>query len=117
MSSPCLDLMSARVVVYGGAFGTYVQGLDLTADDFGGDDLEGCNEILAVTRPDVIAGLHEGYFAVGCDVTETATFGAFATPLAEYGLADRAHELNVAAARIAREIGRASCRERVCQYV
>src|SRR3546814_10923576 len=67
-------------------------------------DLEGCNESLAVTRPDGIAGLHEGYFAVGCDVTETATFGAFATPLAEYGLADRAHELNVAAARIAREV-------------
>ena len=109
MESPFLDLVRERVVVYDGAFGTYVQGLDLTADDFGlpgrdAEELEGCNEVLALTRPDVIAGLHEGYFGVGCDVTETATFGAFATPLAEYGLADRVHELNVAAARIAREV-------------
>jgi len=104
MPSRFLDLIAERVVVYDGAFGTYVQGLDLTADDFGGEELEGCNEILALTRPDVIAGLHEGYFAVGCDVTETATFGAFATPLAEYGLADKAHEINVAAARIAKEV-------------
>ncbi|HEU5082265.1 MAG TPA: methionine synthase [Acidimicrobiales bacterium] len=109
MDSPFLDLVRERVVVYDGAFGTYVQSLDLTADDFALDgrdaeDLEGCNEVLAVTRPDVIAGLHEGYFAAGCDITETATFGAFATPLAEYGLADRAHELNVAAARIAKQV-------------
>ena len=105
MGSPFLDLVNERVVVYDGAFGTYVQTLDgLTADDFGGEEFEGCNEILAVTRPDVIAGLHETYFAVGCDVTETATFGAFAVPLAEYGIADRAHELNVAAARIAKEV-------------
>ena len=104
MDSPFLDLVRERVVVYDGAFGTYVQTLDLTADDFGGDDLDGCNELLAVTRPDVIAGLHEGYLGVGCDVTETATFGAFAVPLAEYGLADRSHELNVAAARIAKEV-------------
>src|SRR3546814_16881668 len=101
MSSPFLDLIAERVVVYDGAFGTYVQGLDLTADDFGGDDLEGCNEILAVTRPDVIAGLHEGYFAVGCDVTETATFGPFPTPPAEYRRAGRAHPPNVAAPPVA----------------
>ena len=104
MDSSFLDLVRERVVVYDGAFGTYVQTLDLTADDFGGDDLDGCNELLAVTRPDVIAGLHEGYLGVGCDVTETATFGAFAVPLAEYGLADRSHELNVAAARIAKDV-------------
>jgi 5-methyltetrahydrofolate--homocysteine methyltransferase len=104
MDSPFLDLVRERVVVYDGAFGTYVQTLDLTPDDFGGEDLDGCNELLAVTRPDVIAGLHEGYLGIGCDVTETATFGAFAVPLAEYGLADRSHEINVAAARIAREV-------------
>ncbi len=105
MDSPFLDLVNERVVVYDGAFGTYVQTLDgLTADDFGGDEFEGCNEILAVTRPDVIQGLHETYFAVGCDVTETATFGAFAIPLAEYGIADRTYELNVEAARIAKSV-------------
>ncbi|WP_436793023.1 methionine synthase [Actinospongicola halichondriae] len=105
MGSPFLDLVNERVVVYDGAFGTYVQTLDgLTADDFGGEEFEGCNEMLAVTRPDVIAGLHETYFGVGCDVTETATFGAFAIPLAEYGIADRTYELNLAAARIAKDV-------------
>ncbi len=109
MESPFLDLVNERVVVYDGAFGTYVQQLDLGPDDFAlpdgsGDELEGCNEILAITRPDVIAGLHEGYFAVGADVTETATFGAFAVPLAEYDIAGMTHEINVAAARIAKHV-------------
>jgi 5-methyltetrahydrofolate--homocysteine methyltransferase len=99
-----LDLVAERVVVYDGAFGTYVQTLGLGADDFGGPDLEGCNELLALTRPDVIAGMHDAFLRVGADVIETATFGAFAIPLAEYGIADRAHEINLAAARIAREV-------------
>src|SRR3954454_22452399 len=76
----------------------------LTADDFGGDDLEGCNELLVVTRPDLIAEMHSAFFDVGVDVIETGTFGAFAVPLAEYDIADRSHELNVAGARIAREV-------------
>src|SRR6478735_926379 len=76
----------------------------LTADDFGGEDLEGCNELLVVTRPDLIAEMHSAFFDVGVDVIETGTFGAFAVPLAEYDIADRAHELNVAGARIAREV-------------
>src|SRR5690606_6148338 len=99
-----LDLVNERVVVYDGAFGTYVQELGLTADDFGGPALEGCNEMLCVTRPDVIAGMHEEMFRAGADVIETASFGAFAVPLAEYGIADRAHELSLASARIAREV-------------
>ncbi len=99
-----LDAVAQRVVVYDGAFGTYVHGIDLTADDYGGVALEGCPEVLAVTRPDVIAGMHDAFFSVGVDAVETATFGGFAHVLAEYGIADRAHELNVAAARIAREV-------------
>jgi 5-methyltetrahydrofolate--homocysteine methyltransferase len=99
-----LDLVNQRVVVYDGAFGTYVQGLDLTADDFGGPQLEGCNEILCVTRPDVIADMHEGMLRAGVDVVETASFGAFAVPLGEYGIPERAHELSLASARIAREV-------------
>ena len=67
-----LDLVSERVVVYDGAFGTYVQEQGLTADDFGGPLFEGCNELLAVTRPDVIAGMHEAHFRAGADVVETA---------------------------------------------
>ena len=99
-----LDLVDERVVIYDGATGTFLQGLDLTADDFGGPELEGCNEFLVVTRPDAIRAFHAAYLEVGCDVVETNTFGAFAIPLAEYDLADRTHELNVTAARLAREV-------------
>jgi 5-methyltetrahydrofolate--homocysteine methyltransferase len=99
-----LDLIAERVVVYDGAFGTYVQALDLSADDFGGDAFEGCNELLTVTRPDVIAAMHDAFFRAGVDIVETASFGSFAVPLGEYGIADRSHELNLAAARIAREV-------------
>ena len=102
--SDFLKAARERVVIYDGAFGTYMQGFDLAADDFGGPALEGCNEMLVLTRPDLVAGMHDAFFAVGCDVVETATFGAFAIPLAEYGLADKTHEINVAAARIAREV-------------
>ena len=103
-SSRYLDLINDKVVVYDGAFGTYVQTLDLSADDFGGEHFEGCNELLVVTRPDVIAGMHDAFFQVGVDVVETASFGSFAIPLGEYGISERSHELNVAAARIAREV-------------
>ena len=75
-----------------------------SADDFGGPELEGCNEHLVLTRPDVIAGMHDAFFPVGVDVVETATFGAFATVLAEYDIADKAYELNRRAAEIAREV-------------
>ena len=99
-----LDLVDERVVVYDGATGTYLQGVDLGPDDFGGPDLEGCNENLVLTRPDVIEGFHDAYLAVGADVVETNTFGAFAVPLAEYDLVDKTHEINLAAARIAKEV-------------
>jgi len=101
---PYLDAINERVVVFDGAFGTFVQGLDLTADDFGGPALEGCNEMLCLTRPDVIASMHEAFFDVGVDAVETASFGSFNVVLNEYEIADRTHELNVAAARIAREV-------------
>ncbi|HET6664375.1 MAG TPA: homocysteine S-methyltransferase family protein, partial [Acidimicrobiales bacterium] len=99
-----LDLVSERVVVYDGAFGTYIQELGLTADDFGGPQFEGCNELLAVTRPHVIAAMHDAHFRAGADVVETASFGSFAVPLGEYGIPERAHEISLASARIAREV-------------
>src|SRR4051812_22405802 len=104
--SSYLDVVNERVVVFDGAFGTGVQEKNLTADDFGGPDLEGCNELLVLTRPDVIAELHENYLKVGVDVVETCTFGAFGVPLNEYGAetAAKAREINVAAARIAKEV-------------
>src|SRR5688500_3497915 len=99
-----MDLVRERVVVYDGAFGTFVQTLGLTADDFGGPELEGCNEMLCITRPDVIRAMHENMFEAGADVVETASFGSFAVPLGEYGIPERAHELSLASARIAREV-------------
>ncbi len=99
-----LQTVNERVVVFDGAFGTYVQGKDLTADDFGGQHLEGCNELLAVTRPDLIAAMHEDFLKAGVDALETATFGSFGTVLTEYGIADRAYEITLAAARIARDV-------------
>ncbi|MGD9794754.1 MAG: homocysteine S-methyltransferase family protein, partial [Acidimicrobiia bacterium] len=105
MSSPSyLEACNDHVVVFDGACGSNLQTRNLTADDFGGPDLEGCNEMLVLTRPDVIADLHASFFAVGVDVVETDTFGAFAPVLAEYQIADKTHELNVAAARIARAV-------------
>ena len=101
---PYLDAVAERVVVFDGAFGTYIQGLDLSADDFGGAALEGCNEMLCLTRPDVIRGMHAAFFDVGVDAVETASFGSFSTVLNEYDVADKAYELNVTAARLAREV-------------
>src|SRR3954470_19716010 len=101
---PYLEAAHERVVVYDGATGTNLQLRDLTADDFGGAVLEGCNEYLVVTRPDVVADLHRSFFDVGVDVVETVTFGAFSVVLAEYGIPEAAYELNVKAAEIAREV-------------
>jgi 5-methyltetrahydrofolate--homocysteine methyltransferase len=100
---PYLRALSERIVVFDGGAGTWLQGQGLTADDFGGPDLEGCNEILVETRPDVIRRLHDEYLAAGADVVESNTFGSFGVPLGEYGLADRTRELNRTAATLARE--------------
>jgi 5-methyltetrahydrofolate--homocysteine methyltransferase len=104
MPSSYLEAVNERVVIYDGAFGTGIQARNLTADDFGGPELEGCNEMLVLTRPDVIGELHASYLDVGVDVLETCTFGAFAGPLGEYGVADETYEINLAAARLAKEV-------------
>src|ERR1041385_7916558 len=99
-----LDTLRERVVVFDGATGTNLQARDLGPEDFGGATLEGCNEMLALTRPGVIADLHRSFFEVGVDAMETDTLGAFPIVLSEYGIADRTVELNRAAARIAKEV-------------
>ena len=97
-----LDTLSERVVIADGAMGTMLQRHDLQIDtDFHG--LEGCNEILNVTRPDVVGAIHDAYFAVGVDAVETNTFGANWSNLSDYGIDDRITELAAAGARIARE--------------
>jgi 5-methyltetrahydrofolate--homocysteine methyltransferase len=71
--------LNERILVLDGAMGTAIQDKNLTADDFGGPDLEGCNEYLVITRPEVIRSIHEAYLESGCDIIETNTFGG--TPL------------------------------------
>jgi 5-methyltetrahydrofolate--homocysteine methyltransferase len=102
MSDPFLSALTERVLVADGAMGTMLQAADLSLEDFQG--LEGCNEILNVSRPDVVAGVHEAYFDAGADAVETNTFGANWANLAEYDIADRIRELALAGARIAREV-------------
>jgi 5-methyltetrahydrofolate--homocysteine methyltransferase len=97
-----LTALSQRVLVADGAMGTMLQAADLTLDDFQGH--EGCNEILNVTRPDVVRGIHDAYFGVGSDLVETNTFGANLSNLGEYGIAHRIHELAEAGARLATEV-------------
>jgi len=97
------DLLTKRVMVLDGAMGTSIQDLQLDAEDFGGQELEGCNENLVRTRPELIRNLHLGFLAAGADIIETNSFGSTSVVLAEYGLQDHARELNRAAAAIARE--------------
>src|SRR5919107_2399681 len=91
--------LSSRVVVADGAMGTMLQAQDPSLDDFEGH--EGCNEILNVTRPDIVRSVHDAYFAVGVDCVETNTFGSNHTAASEYDIADRVHELSEAGAPIA----------------
>jgi 5-methyltetrahydrofolate--homocysteine methyltransferase len=93
--------LATRVVVADGAMGTMLQSQDPTMEDFQG--LEGCNEVLSVTRPDIVRSVHDAYFAVGVDCVETNTFGANAAALGEYDIAERIFELSEAGARVARE--------------
>ncbi len=99
-----LEAVGDGVVIYDGASGTNLQRVGLTADDFGGEDLEGCIDLLNLTRPDVVADLHRSFLDVGVDVVETNTFGAFAVPLGEYGLEARSYEVAAAGASIARGV-------------
>ncbi|MFF9148517.1 methionine synthase [Streptomyces sp. NPDC014861] len=96
------DEFARRVVVADGAMGTMLQDADPSLDDFTG--LEGCNEVLNLTRPDLVAAVHRAYFAAGVDCVETNTFGANLAALAEYGIEHRVHELSEAGARVAREV-------------
>jgi len=101
-------LFAEKIVCLDGAMGTMIQRRNLTAADFGGAELEGCNENLVLTRPDLIAGIHDAYLEAGADLIETDTFGATSVVLAEYALADRALEIN----RRAAELARAACAKR-----
>ncbi|MGZ9930021.1 methionine synthase [Streptomyces sp. NC-S4] len=96
------EALATRVVVADGAMGTMLQAQDPTMEDF--QQLEGCNEVLNVTRPDIVRSVHEAYFSAGVDCVETNTFGTNYAALAEYDIAERNFELSEAGARIARQV-------------
>ncbi|MFI5363299.1 MAG: methionine synthase [Elusimicrobiota bacterium] len=96
------ELLHRRVLVLDGAMGTMIQARDLKAADFGGPELEGCNENLILTRPDVIQDVHEAYFKAGADIVETNTFGSIRHVLAEYGLQEKAREISRKGCELAR---------------
>jgi 5-methyltetrahydrofolate--homocysteine methyltransferase len=99
-----LDELDKRVLIFDGAMGTSVQSYYLDAEAFGGPGLEGCNEHLVLTRPDIIEEIHESFLKVGCDVLETDSFQGSRLKLDEWGLGAKTHEINRAAARIARRV-------------
>ena len=122
MKSPLLEALQDRVLVFDGAMGTQLQASNLTAQDFALLDrkdlpkqllqaaapaaehvLEGCNELLNLTRPDVVEAIHAGYLQAGADIVETNTFGATSIVLAEYGLQNLVYEIAHAAGKIARK--------------
>ncbi|MDV2992428.1 MAG: Methionine synthase [Chroococcidiopsis sp. SAG 2025] len=92
------------VIVFDGAMGTNLQSQNLTAEDFGGSQYEGCNEYLVHTNPEAVAKVHRDFFAAGADVVETDTFGGTSIVLAEYDLADKAYYLNKTAAELAKRV-------------
>lgn len=99
-----LDLLKEKIVVFDGAMGTYLQSLNLSLDDWGGPSFENCSENLLYTRPDAIEKVHAGFLEVGCDVIETNSFGGSEVVLAEFGIADKAYDVNRKAAELARRI-------------
>ena len=97
-----LEAVKQRVIVFDGAMGTMIQNLGLEAADYGGESLDGCPEILVLSRPDAIREIHRAYLAAGADVLETDTFTGTRLKLDDYALGARTHEINAAAARLAR---------------
>ena len=98
---PIRERLQNHILILDGAMGTMLQNADLTADDFGGEELDGCNENLNFTRPDVVENIHRAYFEAGSDIVTTNTFGGTPLVLNEYGLGDTAYENNKRAVEIA----------------
>ena len=98
------EILQEKVVVFDGAMGTHLQGQNLTAADFGGEHLNGCNEHLVVSKPSAVENVHRDYLEAGADVIETDSFGSTSIVLGEYGIAAMAYDLNFRAARIARGV-------------
>ena len=102
--STFLQTLKERIVVFDGAMGTNLHAQDLTVDDYGGPQFEGCPEHLLISKPEAVEKVHAGFFEVGCDVVETDSFGGASIVLAEYGIAHLAYELNKKAAELAKRV-------------
>ncbi|MBK9166832.1 MAG: methionine synthase [Bryobacterales bacterium] len=111
-----VEALDSRILVIDGAMGALLQ-QQLTIEDYGGPAFENCNEILLKRRPDVIRGIHRAYLDPGADIIETNSFNATRISLAEYDIADQVHELNVLAARIAREVADAASTQEKPRFV
>lgn len=103
MKKPIRQALKERILVLDGAMGTMIQRANLKPEDFGNPELDGCNENLVITRPDVIGNIHRQYLEAGADIIETNTFGGTATVLAEYGLQENIREINLAAVKVAKQ--------------
>jgi 5-methyltetrahydrofolate--homocysteine methyltransferase len=99
-----LDTLNDRIVVFDGAMGTNLHAQDLSVDDYGGPQFEGCPEHLLVSKPEAVEKVHAGFLEVGCDVIETDSFGGTSIVLGEYGIANKAYELNLKAAQLAKRV-------------
>src|SRR5919112_4526567 len=99
-----LTTLKERIVVFDGAMGTSLQSQNLTVEDYGGAQFEGCPEYLLISKPSAVERVHAAFLEVGCDVVETDTFGGLPFVLGEYGIAEMAYELNVKAAELARRV-------------
>ena len=97
------EAVSSRILILDGAMGTMLQAYNPTLEDFGGAGLDNCNENICRTHPDWILAIHRAYIEAGADILSTNSFQASPIVLAEFGLADQAHELNVLAAQLARQ--------------
>ncbi|HNI57910.1 MAG TPA: homocysteine S-methyltransferase family protein, partial [Elusimicrobiota bacterium] len=97
------ELIREKILILDGAMGTMLQKMNLTAADFGGPALEGCNENLILSKPSAVQAVHDGYLKAGADIIETNTFGSTPLVLAEYGLADQALEISRRGAQLAKE--------------
>ena len=109
--------LKQRILIIDGAMGTAIQSRDLGPEDFGGPEYEGCNEYLVITRPDVIADIHQGFLDAGADILETDTFGATSVVLAEYDLAHEARRINLEAALLARRLADAASTTEKLRFV
>ena len=101
-----LELLKQKIIVFDGAMGSNLQSQNLTLDDWGGAEFENCSENLLYTRPDAIERVHEGFLKVGVDVIETNSFGGGEVVLSEFGIADKAYDVNRKAAELSKRLAR-----------